>query len=45
MIHLRWQTETSGGAFGRFWQPFLGVSFKGRFLGHLQLIVEQSVIP
>ena len=42
---LRWQSETSGGAFSRFWQHFLGVSFKGRFLGHSQLIVNKSVIP
>jgi len=32
---LRWQTETSGGAFHYFWQHFLGVSLKDRFPGHL----------
>jgi hypothetical protein len=32
---VRWQSETSGGAFSRFWQYYPSVSFKARFLGHL----------
>ena len=32
---VRRQSETSGGAFGRFWQHFRSVSFKGRFRRHL----------
>src|SRR4029453_9787548 len=37
---LRWQTETSGDAFSRFWQYFLGVSFKDRFRRHLTTYCE-----
>ena len=37
---LRWQTETSGGAFNHFWQHFLGVSFKDRFRRHLTTYCE-----
>ena len=32
---LRWEYETPERAFCRFWQHFLSVPFKDRFLGHL----------
>ena len=41
---LRRQSETSGGAFSRFWQHCRRVSFRGVFADTLQPIVEQGVI-